>query len=178
MKPCRRPGRPRARRLEVCKIIGERPKRQQEPEGKRMLTIYDTTGNSLLRHNETAPITKDTVWFDLLNPTKEEDNQVEGLLKISVPTRAEMREIEASSRFYQENGASYMTASCCTTSRRQGRFVHRHVHSHRQRAGHRALRRSQGVSDDAAARRAWRCLMPIGGRHHDRPHRDAHRAQG
>ena len=74
-----------------------------------MLTIYDTTGNSLLKHNETAPITKDTVWFDLLNPTKEEDNQVESLLKISVPTRAEMREIEASSRFYKENGASYMT---------------------------------------------------------------------
>ena len=48
-----------------------------------MLTIYDTTGHSLLKHNETAPITKDTVWFDLLNPTKEEDNQVEGLLKIS-----------------------------------------------------------------------------------------------
>lgn len=75
-----------------------------------MLTIFDTTGLSLLRHNETAPITNDTVWFDLLNPTKEEDNKVEALLKISVPTRAEMREIEASSRFYQENGASYMTA--------------------------------------------------------------------
>ncbi|HEX2842450.1 magnesium transporter CorA family protein [Hyphomicrobium sp.] len=74
-----------------------------------MLTIYDTTGHSLLKHNETAPITSDTVWFDLLNPTKEEDNHVESLLKISVPTRAEMREIEASSRFYQENGASYMT---------------------------------------------------------------------
>ncbi len=74
-----------------------------------MLTIYDTTGHSLLKHNETAPITADTVWFDLLNPTKEEDNHVEGLLGISVPTRAEMREIEASSRFYQENGASYMT---------------------------------------------------------------------
>ncbi|WP_295559642.1 magnesium transporter CorA family protein [uncultured Hyphomicrobium sp.] len=74
-----------------------------------MLTIYDTTGHSLLKHNETAPITPDTVWFDLVNPTKEEDNHVEGLLNISVPTRAEMREIEASSRFYQENGASYMT---------------------------------------------------------------------
>jgi magnesium transporter len=74
-----------------------------------MLTIYDTTGHSLLRHNETAPITDDTVWFDLLNPTKEEDHRLEALLKISVPTRAEMREIEASSRFYQENGASYMT---------------------------------------------------------------------
>ena len=77
---------------------------------KHMLTIYDTTGNSLLKHNETAPITADTVWFDLLNPTKEEDNQVEKLLSINVPTRAEMREIEASSRFYQEGGANYMTA--------------------------------------------------------------------
>jgi magnesium transporter len=75
-----------------------------------MLTIYDTTGHSLLKHNETAPMTKDTVWYDLLDPTPEEDAYVEKCLGISVPTRAEMREIEASSRFYQENGASYMTA--------------------------------------------------------------------
>jgi magnesium transporter len=74
-----------------------------------MLTIYDTTTKSLLRHNETAPITGDSVWFDLLNPTKEEDNGLEAMLGISIPTRAEMREIEASSRFYQENGATYMT---------------------------------------------------------------------
>jgi magnesium transporter len=75
-----------------------------------MLTTYDTAGNTLSKHAETTPITAETVWFDLLNPTKEEDNNLETLLRISVPTRAEMREIEASSRFYQENGASYMTA--------------------------------------------------------------------
>lgn len=75
-----------------------------------MLTIYDTTGLSLLKHNETSPFTKDTVWFDLFNPTAEEDKLVENALGISVPTRAEMREIEASSRFYQEGGATYMTA--------------------------------------------------------------------
>ncbi len=75
-----------------------------------MLTIYDTTGNSLLKHNETAPMTQDTVWYDLVDPTPEEDHFVENALKISVPTRAEMREIEYSSRFYQEGGASYMTA--------------------------------------------------------------------
>jgi len=75
-----------------------------------MLTIYDTTGNSLLKHNETAPMTKDTVWYDLVDPTPEEDRFVENVLQISVPTRAEMREIEYSSRFYQEGGASYMTA--------------------------------------------------------------------
>jgi magnesium transporter len=75
-----------------------------------MLTIYDKTSSGLVRHNETAPIGADTVWFDLLDPTPEEDASVEQALGISVPTRAEMREIEASSRFYQENGASYMTA--------------------------------------------------------------------
>ena len=75
-----------------------------------MLTIYDTTGHSLIKHNETAPLNKDSIWFDLLNPSQEEDSQVEKALGISIPTRAEMREIEASSRFYQESGASYMTA--------------------------------------------------------------------
>jgi magnesium transporter len=74
-----------------------------------MLTIYDSTGAGLRTHDQSAPITAETVWFDLLNPTKEEDNEVERLLGVSIPTRAEMREIEASSRFYQENGASYMT---------------------------------------------------------------------
>jgi len=84
-----------------------------------MLTIYDTTTKSLLKHNETAPITADTVWFDLLNPTKEEDNRVEAMLGISVPTRAEMREIEASSRFFQENGATYMTGFIVNTADKQ-----------------------------------------------------------
>jgi magnesium transporter len=51
-----------------------------------------------------------TVWIDLLNPTPEEDKLVESQLGISVPTRAETREIEASNRLYQENGASYLTA--------------------------------------------------------------------
>ncbi len=84
-------------------------------------------------NNETAPITKDTVWFDLLNPTKEEDNKVESLLKISVPTRAEMREIEASSRFYKENGASYddLLRAAQSERRRQGHLVHCHLHPDR-----------------------------------------------
>ena len=75
-----------------------------------MLTIYDTTGQRLVPHGTKDPITDSTVWVDLLDPTREEDNLVEDLLKIDVPTRAEMREIEASSRIYQENGAHYMTA--------------------------------------------------------------------
>jgi magnesium transporter len=49
------------------------------------------------------------VWIDLLKPTAEEDTQVEALLGIKIPTRAEMEEIELSSRLYHEDGAEFMT---------------------------------------------------------------------
>ena len=75
-----------------------------------MLTIYDHQGTGLAKREGTLPITDATVWIDLLNPTAEEDAFVENALGISVPTRAEMREIEASNRLYQENGAHFMTA--------------------------------------------------------------------
>ncbi|MBS0243897.1 MAG: magnesium transporter CorA family protein, partial [Proteobacteria bacterium] len=45
-----------------------------------------------------------------VEPTPEEDAAVEKALGVSIPTRAEAREIEASSRLYRENGAVYMTA--------------------------------------------------------------------
>ncbi len=75
-----------------------------------MLTMYDRTGPGLARHNEAVPPGADTIWFDLFEPTAEEDAFVETALGISVPTRAEMRQVEASSRFYIEGGACYMTA--------------------------------------------------------------------
>lgn len=52
----------------------------------------------------------DAVWIDLLNPTPDEDRAVEAALGLSVPTREEMAELEASSRLYRENGATYVTA--------------------------------------------------------------------
>lgn len=75
-----------------------------------MLTVYDNKGATLLRREGEVPIGDATVWLDLLNPTKEEDAFVEKQLGISVPTRAEMREIEVSNRLYYENGAYYLTA--------------------------------------------------------------------
>ena len=48
-------------------------------------------------------------WIDLLNPTPAEDRFVEEQLKISVPTREEMQEIEVSARLYNEGGAEFMT---------------------------------------------------------------------
>ena len=56
----------------------------------------------------------DAVWIDLIKPTEEEDIAVEKALGLSVPTRAEMAELEASSRIYRENGAAYVTADVIT----------------------------------------------------------------
>ena len=74
-----------------------------------MLTIYDAVEGTLIKR-EGPEATKAAVWIDLLKPTRDEDLLVEKTLSISVPTREEMSEIEASSRLYFEGGAYYMTA--------------------------------------------------------------------
>lgn len=56
----------------------------------------------------------DTLWIDLINPTREEDAAVERALGLFVPTREEMAELEASSRVYRENGVTYATADLIT----------------------------------------------------------------
>jgi len=56
----------------------------------------------------------DAVWIDLIKPTTEEDAAVEKALGLNVPTRAEMAELEASSRIYREDGAAYVTADIVT----------------------------------------------------------------
>jgi len=50
------------------------------------------------------------VWIDLSSPLPYEVKAVEEALHISLPTRADMIKIEASSRVYREEGASFMTA--------------------------------------------------------------------
>jgi magnesium transporter len=57
----------------------------------------------------TPPV--DAVWLDLVRPSREEELAVETALSLAMPTREEMREIEPSSRLYQADGATYMTAS-------------------------------------------------------------------
>src|SRR5262245_65249067 len=61
-----------------------------------------------------AAIPGESVWLDLVEPTPSEEKQVESFLSIDVPTRDEMREIEASNRLYEEDGALYMTATVVT----------------------------------------------------------------
>ena len=61
-----------------------------------------------------AAIPAESIWLDLVEPTPNEEKQVESFLSIDVPTRDEMREIEASNRLYEEDGALYMTATVVT----------------------------------------------------------------
>ncbi|MCP8939043.1 magnesium/cobalt transporter CorA [Alsobacter sp. SYSU M60028] len=56
------------------------------------------------------PIPEDVIWIDLIEPTPAEDKQVEAFLRIAIPTREEMSDIEPSELLYTEDGARYMTA--------------------------------------------------------------------
>jgi magnesium transporter len=79
-----------------------------------MLTVYDAADGVLIARDGSQGVNGASAWIDLLKPTREEDLLVEEALGISVPTREEMAEIEASSRLYQEGGAHYMTAVVLT----------------------------------------------------------------
>jgi magnesium transporter len=83
-----------------------------------MLTCYAASANGLVQRGPWQPgrETSQLAWIDLLEPTREEEHDVELALGIDLPTREEMAEIEDSSRFYKENGALYLTATVMTQS--------------------------------------------------------------
>jgi magnesium transporter len=56
-------------------------------------------------------IPDEATWIDMEEPTRAEEQLVERCIKVNVPTKAEMAEIEPSSRLYEKNGALYMTVS-------------------------------------------------------------------
>ena len=59
---------------------------------------------------EGATVMPEALWIDLLNPTIAERQSVNALLGMELPTRADMEEIEISSRLYSEDGGVFMTA--------------------------------------------------------------------
>lgn len=61
-----------------------------------------------------ARIADDVVWIDLLEPTREEEALVERFIGSNVPTRADLAEIEPSSRLYERQGTLYLTMSTLT----------------------------------------------------------------
>src|ERR1041384_6368574 len=80
-----------------------------------MLSVYClAAGLKRLERDREAPLPEEAVWLDLLEPTQDEERLVEARLGLDIPTREEMREIESSSRLYEENGALYLTATIVT----------------------------------------------------------------
>ncbi|MDP3706267.1 MAG: magnesium transporter CorA family protein [Legionellaceae bacterium] len=82
-----------------------------------MLTYMD---KSLLRPavitDENQDKLQEAIWLDLLFPTKEEENMIDSFLGFTIPTRAEMIEIELSSRLYSENDVLFMTSAMIANS--------------------------------------------------------------
>lgn len=80
-----------------------------------MLTIYARNGAQLnpITNGDTPPVDA-PVWYDLHNPTPEEDQRVARLTGVAVPSREEMQDIEMSSRLYHEDGAEFMTVTALT----------------------------------------------------------------
>jgi len=78
-----------------------------------MLLIYTLQNQSLKKasYDPARGLPADTLWIDLFEPTPEEEKTVEDFLKIGIPTREEMHELELSNRFYEENNALYLTVT-------------------------------------------------------------------
>jgi magnesium transporter len=78
-----------------------------------MLTTY-TVENGQLAVREGAQeeaALRRAVWIDLLSPSPEEERRVQAALKLEIPTREEMQEIESSSRLYKEDETLFLTAN-------------------------------------------------------------------
>jgi magnesium transporter len=76
-----------------------------------MLRTYGPScdGSTIEAKAEKIPDT--ATWVDLEEPTAEEEALVERCIRMDVPTKSEMAEIEPSSRLYERDGALYMTVS-------------------------------------------------------------------
>lgn len=90
-----------------------------------MMRVF-VTKDGCLRQVDLAQgaLPADFLWGDLLNPTAEEIKAVEQTLRISMPTREEMQEIEASSRVYLEDGALFMTATIVSRAETESPETH------------------------------------------------------
>jgi magnesium transporter len=78
-----------------------------------MLTSYHAAEGRIAIRDGLLPAEElaRAVWIDLLNPTPEEERAVQAALRLEIPTREEMEEIESSSRLYREEDTLYLTAN-------------------------------------------------------------------
>src|SRR5262245_10011960 len=78
-----------------------------------MITVYTRTslGLRVVQGGLPEGIKPDMIWVDMLRPTADEEQAVEAALRIEIPTREELQEIEISSRLFVEDEATYLTAT-------------------------------------------------------------------
>jgi magnesium transporter len=58
----------------------------------------------------------EATWIDMIQPSKEEEQTIESLLGVEVPTPEEMRGVESSSQIYREGDATIMTIRVISNS--------------------------------------------------------------
>jgi magnesium transporter len=75
-----------------------------------MKTYLPQNGGMRLLPEPDNTASPDALWIDLYDPTPEERQAVNNALGTELPTRADMEEIEASSRLYAEGDDLFMTA--------------------------------------------------------------------
>ncbi len=66
---------------------------------------------SLSPDDGSGQIPDDIVWIDIVSPDRAQEQHVERLLGLDLPTREDLKDIEPSSRLYMEDGNVFMTAS-------------------------------------------------------------------
>ncbi|MBP2229703.1 magnesium transporter [Azospirillum agricola] len=77
-----------------------------------MITVHARVDGRVVRQPLALdePLPADAVWIDLLRPDEAERARVGALTGCDLPTREEMKEIEASSQLYTEGDGVYMTS--------------------------------------------------------------------
>jgi magnesium transporter len=68
----------------------------------------------LVRKPSAAPTLAEAVWLDLLEPSDAERAEVEAATQLDLPNKADIEEIESSSRVYIENDALYLSTPMLT----------------------------------------------------------------
>jgi magnesium transporter len=78
-----------------------------------MITFHCLENGALMRRSaeNLQSIPDNVLWVDLLSPDQQEERFIESSLGVDIPTREELAEIEDSSRFYEEDGAIFMTTT-------------------------------------------------------------------
>lgn len=78
-----------------------------------MIQSYKYLDGRLIADPSTGktPHVAEFVWLDLYDPTQTEEDDLEQVLQLDLPTKDEMQEIEISSRLYQEDNALFMTVT-------------------------------------------------------------------